>query len=91
MADVFVNSEKCDDINYISVSCLYISKLNYLYLKRCVESAPLAHMSTNHYDHMLQLIPKSLQTAYPEILSDIHTEVMAEYDKSMQKSMGKEA
>jgi hypothetical protein len=38
---------------------------------------------------MLQLIPKSLQIAYPEMLSDIHTEVMTEYEKSMQKSMGK--
>ncbi|XP_057312411.1 dynein axonemal heavy chain 12-like isoform X2 [Hydractinia symbiolongicarpus] len=64
-------------------------KMNYQYLKKCVSNAPISPMSIQWWDSIIDHIPDHLiQPAWfaPHI-QDLHEEVLADYDKSIRKSM----
>jgi dynein heavy chain len=71
--------------------CVFLfPQLNYQFLKRCVESAPVTPMQQELFDHILQMIPPRLQATpeLKEVIRELFEEISDTFNKSMKKSMG---
>ncbi|ELU12017.1 hypothetical protein CAPTEDRAFT_196412 [Capitella teleta] len=67
----------------------YPKELNYQFLKRCVETAPVTPMQQEWFEQILQMIPARLQ-ATPKlqaVISALFEEINETFNKSMKKSM----
>ncbi|XP_063405511.1 dynein axonemal heavy chain 12-like isoform X3 [Mytilus trossulus] len=64
-------------------------RLNYQYLKKCVESGPITPMQKEWSEHILTMIPEKLQMTVPlkEVISELFEEIKQDYTGSMKKSM----
>lgn len=69
---------------------MYHPQINYQFLKKCVESAPVTDMQQELFDHILMLIPEDLRNALPlkDYIAELFVEVRNDFDESMKKSMG---
>ena len=64
--------------------------MNYEYLKKCVSNAQVAPMSSDWWDSIMDRIPDHL-VCVPQLqdyISELHNEVLTDFDKSIRKSMG---
>ena len=65
-------------------------RLNYQFLKNCVEQAPVVPIQQEWFDNILKLIPDELKTAKNrEVIQETLREVGENFSKSMQKSLSK--
>ena len=66
-------------------------QLNYQFLKKCVESAPITPMQDEYFENILKLIPDHLQVGrdYRAYIKELFEEVNKDFDKSMKKSQGR--
>ena len=65
-------------------------RLNYQFLKHCVEQAPVVPIQQEWFDNILKLIPDELKTAKNrEVIQETLREVGENFSKSMQKSLSK--
>ena len=65
-------------------------RLNYQFLKNCVEQAPEVPIQQEWFDNILKLIPDELKTAKNrEVIQETLREVGENFSKSMQKSLSK--
>lgn len=64
--------------------------MNYLMLKKCVQGAPTTPMQQDLYEGIMCRVPRHLKTgaALMAVIDEVHQEIVADFDKSMQKSMG---
>ena len=63
-------------------------RLNYQFLKKCVEQAPVVPIQQEWFDNILELIPTHLKTPKNrEVIEDTLREVGENFSKSMQKSL----
>lgn len=63
-------------------------RLNYQFLKKCVEQAPVVPIQQHWFDNILKLIPSHLKTAKNrEVIEETLVEVGENFSKSMQKSL----
>ncbi|KAM8930418.1 dynein axonemal heavy chain 12 [Pelodytes ibericus] len=62
-------------------------RLNYLYLKKCVESCPVVPIQRHWLDSMLSLVPASLQQGKDQerLVSELLEEISQDFEKSMKK------
>ena len=69
---------------------MFVFKLNYQFLKKCVESAPITPMQDEYFENILKLIPEHLQVGreYKAYIKELFEEVNKDFDKSMKKSQG---
>ena len=65
-------------------------QLNYQYLKKCVESAPITSMQKEWFDNILSMIPAELkkQKGFNAYKKALFSEIEVNFVKSMKKSMG---
>ncbi|KAL5014779.1 hypothetical protein ScPMuIL_009049 [Solemya velum] len=65
------------------------SRLNYQFMKKCVESGPVTPMQKEWAHQILKLLPEPLRTAayLKEHIKDLFEEVKGDYKNSMKKSM----
>ncbi|XP_006862182.1 PREDICTED: dynein heavy chain 12, axonemal [Chrysochloris asiatica] len=61
--------------------------LNYMYLKRCVESSPIVPIQQKWLDNMLMLIPESLKEGKDrqELVESLISEVSSDFENSMKR------
>lgn len=65
-------------------------RLNYQFLKKCVEQAPVVPIQREWFDNILRLIPEELKTPKNrEVIEQTLQEVGENFSKSMQKSLSK--
>ena len=64
--------------------------MNYQFLKKCVESAPITPMQQELFDNILSMIPENLKTSTvcKEVIEELFTEISTDFTSSMKKSMG---
>lgn len=69
--------------------CVYVQH-NYMYLKKCVESAPITPMQETWLDHMLTLVPAHLQRSdtMQEAIKGLVEEITNDFNGSMKKATG---
>lgn len=68
-----------------------VPKLNYIYMKQCVESSPIVPIQPEWLDNMLMLIPEHLKEGKKreELLGSLINEVSNDFEKSMKRYLGK--
>lgn len=68
-----------------------VCKLNYIFMKHCVESSPIVPIQPQWLDHMLMLIPEHLKEGKnrEELLGSLINEVSMDFEKSMKRYLGK--
>ena len=65
-------------------------RVNYQFLKKCVEQAPIVPIQQEWFDNILHLIPEHLKTPKNrEVIEETLREVGDNFSKSMQKSHSK--
>ena len=66
-------------------------QMNYQFLKKCVESAPITPMQQELFDNILSMIPESLKKSKvcKDVIEELFEEISTDFNKSMKKSMGK--
>eukprot|EP00105_Crassostrea_gigas_P043640 XP_019927788.1 PREDICTED: dynein heavy chain 12, axonemal isoform X3 [Crassostrea gigas] len=64
-------------------------RLNYQYLKKCVEAGPVTPVQQHWNDNILKMVPERLQQnpALQPSIMDLFAEVKQDYNASMKKSM----
>ena len=70
---------------------MLLLQLNYQFMKKCVESAPITSMQKEWFDNILSMIPAELkkQKGFNDYCKALFVEIEANFEKSMKKSMGK--
>ena len=65
--------------------------MNYQFLKKCVESAPITPMQQELFDNILSMIPENLKKSKvcKDVIEELFEEISTDFNKSMKKSMGK--
>uniref|UniRef100_A0A8C5R657 Dynein axonemal heavy chain 12 n=1 Tax=Leptobrachium leishanense TaxID=445787 RepID=A0A8C5R657_9ANUR len=63
--------------------------LNYLYMKKCVESSPIVSIQKQWLDSMLSHVPASLQKGHEPLIKELLEDVSSDFDKSMKKHLVK--
>ena len=68
----------------------FLWQLNYQFLKKCVESAPVTPMQNDWFNNILAMIPEKLKSSkdLKETIQELFSEIGADFDRSMKKSMG---
>jgi dynein heavy chain len=68
-----------------------VPKLNYIFMKQCVENSPIVPIQSQWLDNMLMLVPEHLKEGEKseELLGSLIDEVSMDYEKSMKRYLGK--
>ncbi len=76
----------------VVVQMSFVLQLNYLYLRKCVESAPVTSMQQEWFDNILSMIPAELkkQKGFNAYKKALFAEIEVNFVKSMKKSMGRQ-
>nr|DBA18657.1 TPA: hypothetical protein GDO54_016881 [Pyxicephalus adspersus] len=66
-------------------------RMNYLYMKKCVESSPVVPIQKHWLSSMLSLVPQSLQKGRDReaLVQDLLEEVSQDFEKSMKRYLVK--
>ncbi|XP_073448349.1 dynein axonemal heavy chain 12 [Aquarana catesbeiana] len=66
-------------------------RMNYLYMKKCVESSPVVPIQKHWLSSMLSLVPQSLQKGKDRevLIQDLLEEVSQDFEKSMKRHLVK--
>ncbi|XP_064633435.1 dynein axonemal heavy chain 12-like isoform X2 [Lineus longissimus] len=64
-------------------------RLNYQFMKTCVESAPVTEIQQEWFDNILQMIPDRLKSdaQMKEVIAELFEEISVNFNQSMKKSM----
>ena len=62
-------------------------RLNYEFMKKCVQSAPIPTMSEDTWESILTLLPPELRdnTVYFPLIDSLHFEIEKEYEQSLRR------
>ena len=76
---------------FVQRDSLFEFQHNYLFLKKCVETAPITPIQETWLDHMLTLVPPQLQhtPSLQETIKELMEEVTGDFNSSMKKATGK--
>ena len=65
-------------------------KMNYLYLKTCVESTDIPQLQLEIIENIKKMVPDKLKTlaSYAILEKEVSEEICSDFDKSMRKALG---
>jgi dynein heavy chain len=97
MQEKYRSPEKAPQITYPirqmrisdTMSKDYQAKVNYQFMKQCVQSAPITPIQPEWFENILKMVPAQLKKskAMKDYINEIFEEVKVDYEQSMKKSM----